>query len=335
MDRAALKAQAFARTAMKARDDGYRPDVVVAHSGWGAGMFVKDIFPDAKFIAYCEWWYRFPAVDVTYLTRLGYSARTTLETPLHERARNAPIAMDLAAADLAVCPTAFQAAQFPEIFRQFLTVLHEGVDTDYFRPRPASRRSSLCGLVAEDARVVTYATRGMEPHRGFPQFIAALPRILSADPNAIAVVAGENRVFYGGDALRHTDWKSRALKENDIDPARVRFVGRLARNDYLALLQRSDAHAYLTVPFVLSWSMLEAMSAGCAMVLSDTEPVREFAAESTATMVDMSDPGQLSDALIEAMAGGVTGSERRSLSREFVKDRVCADKQMSRWQELL
>ena len=165
-----------------------------------------------------------------------------------------------------ICPTDFQAAQFPPLFRRALTVLHDGIDTDRFRPDPAARRDTLGGLVAEDARVITYATRGMEPHRGFPQFMAALPAVLAADPKAVAVVAGENRVAYGGEALRRVDWKARALAENDIDPARVHFVGHLAPADYLRLLQRSDAHVYLTVPFVLSWSMLEAMSAGCGLV---------------------------------------------------------------------
>ena len=150
---------------------------------------------------------------------------------MHERARNAPMAMDLAAADAALCPTEFQAAQFPPIFRRALAVLHDGVDTGYYRPEPAAVDRTLGGRVAEDARVVTYATRGMEPHRGFPQFMAALPAIL-ADPKAVAVVAGDNRVAYGGDALRRIDWKAEALARHDIDPARVRFVGHLDRPSY-------------------------------------------------------------------------------------------------------
>ena len=150
---------------------------------------------------------------------------------MHERARNAPMAMDLAAADAALCPTEFQAAQFPPIFRRALAVLHDGVDTGYYRPEPAPVDRTLGGRVAEDARVVTYATRGMEPHRGFPQFMAALPAIL-ADPKAVAVVAGDNRVAYGGDALRRIDWKAEALARHDIDPARVRFVGHLDRPAY-------------------------------------------------------------------------------------------------------
>ena len=147
---------------------------------------------------------------------------------MHERARNAPIAMDLAAADAAICPTEFQAAQFPPVFRRAplgAARRHRHRLLPAPSRRPGDRRSA--GLVAEDARVVTYATRGMEPHRGFPQFMAALPAILAPTRRRWPSIAGENRVAYGGDALRRVDWKARALAENDIDPARVHFVGHL------------------------------------------------------------------------------------------------------------
>lgn len=193
-----------------------------------------------------------------------------------------------------------------------MTVAHDGVDADFFRPDLTARRATLGGLVAPDARVVTYATRGMEPHRGFPQFMAALPRILAADPRTVAVIAGENRVAYGGDALRRTDWKTEALRTPGLDPARVRFVGRLARDDYLALFQRSDAHVYLTVPFVLSWSMLEAMSAGCALVLSDTDPVREFADEAAARLVDHRRPEAVAEAVLATLADPEDNAARRA-----------------------
>ena len=331
MDRAAINAQGFVRAALAARRAGYNPDVIVAHSGWGAGMFAKDVFPDASFVAYCEWWYRYPAEDVVYLARLaGREPGVALEAPMHERARNAPIAMDLAASDAAICPTEFQAAQFPELFRRHLSVMHDGIDTDFFRPSESARRSTLGGLVAEDAHVVTYATRGMEPHRGFPQFMAALPAVLRSDTKAVAVIAGENKVAYGGDGLRRVDWKARALEENDIDPARVHFVGHLTPRDYRRLLQRSSAHVYLTVPFVLSWSMLEAMSTGCPLALSDTAPVREFADETSAAMVDLGRPETIAQAVLELMSEGPSKSPRRVRARKSVKQRLSRDSQYER-----
>lgn len=291
MDRAAITAQAFVRAALRAREEGWRPQVVVAHSGWGAGMFARDVFPDAAFIPYCEWWYRHPGADLAFLAAL--EAKTppdSVEAAILERARNAPIALDLASADAALCPTQFQARQFPEGLRRGLTVSHDGVDTEVFRPAPPGFDRSLGGLVPEDAPVITYATRGMEPHRGFPQFMAALPRALAENPRAVVLIAGENRVAYGGSGLRKIDWKARAMEQHGLDPARVRFLGGLETARYVALLQRSDAHVYLTVPFVLSWSMLEAMSVGAPLVLSDTEPVREFADETEAWLADFTAP---------------------------------------------
>jgi glycosyltransferase involved in cell wall biosynthesis len=318
MDRAAINAQAFVRAALTARRDGYHPDIIVAHSGWGAGMFARDVFPEAAFVAYCEWWYRCPGVDVAYLAALeGHAPPTGVEAAMHERARNAPIAMDLAASDAAICPAAFQAAQFPDVFRRHLTILHDGVDADTFAPAPGAP-DTLDGLVAEDASVVTYATRGMEPHRGFPQFMAALPAILAADPRTVAVIAGENRVSYGGDAIRGVDWKAKALAEHDLDPARVRFVGKLPRPDYLRLLRRSDAHVYLTVPFVLSWSMVEAMSAGCALVLSDTAPVRELADGEAALLVDLARPQAIAEGVCATLRDRAAATRRRGRAREVV-----------------
>lgn len=323
MERAALYAQAFARAGLAARREGYRPDVIVAHSGWGAGMCARDVFPEAAYVAYCEWWYRHPGVDVAYLAQAGFPAASqAVEAPMFERMRNAPIALDIASADAVICPTAFQAAQFPASLRAAFVVDHDGVDVDAFRPDPAMRSSTLGGLVEPDARVVSYATRGMEPHRGFPQFMAALPAILAADPKAVAVVAGENRVVYGGDALRRTDWKAAALAEHDLPADRVRFVGALNGPDFRALLQRSDAHVYLTAPFVLSWSMIEAMSAGCALVLSDTAPVREFAGDDAARLVDLRAPREIAAAVLATLGDPSDNAARRHVARGVVLARL-------------
>jgi glycosyltransferase involved in cell wall biosynthesis len=333
MDRAALNAQAFARTAFAARRDGFAPDVVVSHAGWGAGLFAGQVFPRARVIAYCEWWYRSPGDDVAWLDAHGYPHPASPEAALHEQARNAPIALELAAADAAVCPTAFQAAQFPPVFRDRLIVLHDGIDTDRFRPCPDARRDTLGGLVPEGARLVTYATRGMEPHRGFPEFMAAIPAVLAADPAAVAVVAGDNRVCYGGEPLRGTDWKARALAENAIDPRRVRFTGTLAPPAYLRLLQRSDAHVYLTVPFVLSWSMLEAMATGCALVASDTAPVREFAGPDSAALLDHAAPAALAEGILATLSGPST--PRRTAARRTIEERVPATSALADWRALV
>lgn len=338
MDRAALRAQGFVRAALTLRQQGWRPDVIVSHAGLGCGPFARDVFPTAKYVPYVEWWYVHPGPDVAFLAALdGHPPPASLEAPMHERARNAPLALDLAAADLALCPTAFQAAQVPPALRAALTVRPDGVDAAFYAPADGPCDRTLGGLVPADAPVVTYATRGMEPHRGFPQFMAALPRVLAAVPRAVAVIAGANRVCYGGDALRAVDWKARALAQLDLDPARVLFTGPLPPRDYLALLRRSDAHAYLTVPFVLSWSMLEAMSVGAPLVLSDTPPVREFAGEAEARLVAF-DPDAVARGILDALrdpgprpAAARDRAAPLAASREFpAKERLFLDLAASR-----
>ncbi|WP_424932516.1 glycosyltransferase [Amaricoccus macauensis] len=323
MEKAVINAQAFARAALAERKEGYRPDLVVAHTGWGAGMFSKQIFPQARFIAYCEWWYRYPGSDVVYLAELnGEKPPSNVEGAIVEQSRNAPIAMDLSAASAAICPTEFQARQFPPVFRSALSVMHDGIDTAYLCPDAEERRSTLDGLVAEDAHVVTYATRGMEPHRCFPQFVAALPAVFEADPKAVAVIAGENRVAYGSTRQRETDWKEKALTDAGVDRSRVRFTGRLPYGEYRRLLRRSDAHVYLTVPFVLSWSMLESMSIGCAMVVSDTAPVTEYASEKNARLVDLRKPGHLAERIIETLKDASGSASRRKAARDKIKAKL-------------
>lgn len=319
MESAAIAAQGFARAALAARAQGYAPHVVMAHAGWGAGMFAKDLFPAARSVPLFEWWYRTPAPDAAFLGQTEPSADAPPDTALLQDARNAPIAMDLANSDAAVCPTDFQAGQFPPRLRGLLTVMHDGIDTDLHAPDPAGRRGTLRGLVPEDAEVITYATRGQEPHRGFPQFVRALPAVFAARPKAHAVIVGENRVAYGGQAQRAVDWRAALLEEVSPDPARVHFTGLLPRPDYLAVLRRSDVHCYLTVPFVLSWSMLEAMSTGCLLVASDTEPVREFAADGeTALLTAFFDHAALAGRLIEALEQGPALEPMRRRARGFV-----------------
>jgi glycosyltransferase involved in cell wall biosynthesis len=173
--------------------------------------------------------------------------------------------------------------------------------------------------------VVTYATRGNEPHRGFPQFIRALPALFAARPKAHAVIVGENRVAYGDKRLRDVDWRAKLMEEVAPDPARVHFTGPLPREKYIAVLQRSDAHVYLTAPFVLSWSMLESMSIGCLLVASDTDPVREFATDGeTALLTDFFDHDRLAARLIEALQDRARGARLRAAARAQIVETVAA-----------
>ena len=316
LDKAMINGQGFANAAISAAQQGLKPDIVVAHSGWGSGTFAKSVWPDCRFVAYTEWFYRWPPIDQT-------------EKPDQSRAedgrafalaRNAPMLLDIAIADHVWCPTAFQAAQFPARIRPMLDVLHDGVNTDVIRPDADVSRQFGDVVLPQDARVITYATRGMERHRGFPQFIEALGVLQQRHPDLHALIAGEDRVAYGRQLPNGQSWKQTMLDKVALDRSRVHFTGLLSRKDFTRLLQVSDVHVYLTVPFVLSWSLIEAMSAGCSIVGSDVEPVREVLENgTTATLIDHDDHPALVGAVEAMLEDRAQAAKRGEAARDLVE----------------
>ena len=260
VESAVLNGQAWARVAWKMKARGYAPDLVVAHSGWGPGLYVRDVWPDTKYVGYFEWYYRSTGSDVDFLKKPSDDDVHRIGT------RNAAILLDVAACHWGIVPTRYQASQFPELLRRKLTVQHDGVDTEYFTPAPG-RRLKLPDLDLSGAdEIVTYVARGMEPYRGFPQAMRAFAEVQKRRPRAHVVIVGEDRVAYGRKLPNGQSFRKVMLRELDFDPDRLHFTGRLPRNLYREVLLASSVHVYLTIPFVLSWSMIEAMSAGCLVV---------------------------------------------------------------------
>ena len=269
---------------------------MVAHSGWGPGLYVRDVWPDTKYVGYFEWYYRSKGADV------GFLDPVTRDDAHRIRTRNAAILLDVAACHWGIVPTAYQASQFPELLRRKLTVQHDGVDTDYFAPAPG-RRLKLPRLdLTHVEELVTYVARGMEPYRGFPQAMAAFAEVQKRRPRAHIVVVGEDRAAYGRRLPDGDTYLRKMLREHDFDRSRLHFTGRLSRSLYREVLLASSAHVYLTIPFVLSWSMIEAMSAGCLLVASDTAPVREVVRDGeNGLLADFFDSGALADRICEAL----------------------------------
>ena len=296
VESAVLNGQAMARVGWKMKEAGYAPDLIVAHSGWGPGLYVRDIWPDAKYLGYFEWYYRSKGADLGFLDPVTHDDEHRIST------RNAAILLDLAACHWGLVPTTYQASGFPEFVRRKLTVQHDGVDTDYFAPQPG-RRLRLPDLdLSHVEELVTYVARGMEPYRGFPQAMAAFAEVQKRRPRAHVVVVGEDRVAYGRRLPEGDTFRKKALRELDLDSNRLHFTGRLPRNQYREVLLASSAHVYLTVPFVLSWSMIEAMSAGCLLVASDTDPVREVVRDGeTGLLVDFFDTGALAERICDTL----------------------------------
>jgi glycosyltransferase involved in cell wall biosynthesis len=275
IDRAIHNGAAVAEVCRRLRDEGFRPDLIIGHSGWGETLFVKDVFPDVPLLANFEFYYHPHGVDVGFDPEFV----SIFNDPARLRARNATNLLAFEAADWGHSATEWQRNVYPPEMRPRITALHEGVDTDIARPRqsasfkvPGTHRA----LTRRD-QVVTYVARNLEPYRGFHIFMRALPQLLRRCPRARVVIVGGDGVSYGAPPAPRTTFRDMMLQElgSRLDLERVHFLGMLDYQAYLSLLQVSSVHVYLTYPFVLSWSFIEAIASGCLIVGSATPPVLE------------------------------------------------------------
>lgn len=261
--------------ALKLKSEGFEPDLMLAHCGWGETLPLRSVFPRSRLAVYCEFFYRAEGQDVGFDPETGQFGVDGL---VGLGAKNASTLAALAECDLGLSPTPWQRSTFPREFQSKIHVAHEGVDTQWITP-DASAQFNLPGGPRLDRsdEIVTYFARGLEPMRGFHIFMRALPELQRARPQAHFVVVGAEEASYGNPAPDGGDWKQWCLREAlpRLDLARVHFLDRLPHAELRALMQVSTVHVYLTYPFVLSWSCIEALSAGCAVVASDTAPVRD------------------------------------------------------------
>lgn len=279
--------------------NGFRPDIVVAHPGWGESLYVKEVFPRAKLLHYCEYFYHAHGADVNF----DPAQQQTLEGNCRTRTLNAHLLLALDACDWGICPTHWQKQQHPEAYRQKLSVIFDGIDTDRACPDQAARFSLPDGRVLSPGdQVLTYVARTLEPYRGFPSFVRALPDLLRRHPALQVVVLGADEIAYGLKPPGGGTWRAALQAELNLDLGRVHFLGRIPHADYIRLLQVSAAHVYLTVPFVLSWSMLEAMACGAPVIGSATAPVQEVITDGhNGLLVDFFDPAAIAARVTEAL----------------------------------
>ncbi len=265
-----IHGQSAAEVLISLQKQGFKPDVIFGHS-WGASLFAKEIFPDVPYVAHIEWYYNPVNSDVDFGGKvLDIDAKASLKI------KNSHILQDLVSCDWGISPTQWQKSQIPKIFRDKIKVIHEGIDTDFCRPNKNVKFKipDTDIVLTKKDEVLTYATRGMEEYRGFPEFMKAASILMKQRPNLRVLIGGEDRICYGAH-LKNDTYKQKMLRELEFDESRLHFVGSLPYNEYVKLLQVSSCHVYLTYPFVLSWSFLEAMSVGCPIVASDTPPVIE------------------------------------------------------------
>ncbi len=302
-----LRGEAAWLAALQLREQGFVPDVIVAHPGWGESLFLQQVWPQARLGIYCEFFYQAEGADTGFDPEFG---QPEADSACRLQMKNANYELHFPRAHAGIAPTHWQASLFPEPFAQRIAVIHDGIRTDQIKPdaKASIRVQTPQGLVqlGQGDEVITFVNRNLEPYRGYHQFMRALPAILKARPQARVVIIGGNEVSYGaapppGPDGQAQTWREIFLNEvkGELDLSRVHFVGKVPYADYLRVLQVSTVHVYLTYPFVLSWSLLEAMSAGCAIVASDTAPVREAIRHGeTGQLVDFFDPAALARQVI-------------------------------------
>lgn len=308
-----LHGQAAARAMLQLKASGFVPDAILAHPGWGETLFAKDVFPNARLVHLCEWYYNAEGAD------LGFDPEFPLTFDDRARIRmwNAQHTLDLVQCDAAVSPTHWQRSRYPEILRDKIVVQHEGIDTANLGPDPNGMITtpSGVGLKADDP-VITYVARNLEPYRGFHVFMRALEKIQKENKHCHALIVGGDDVSYGKRPQGARNWREKMLTEVRLDPARTHFLGRIPKAQYLKVLQVSAAHVYLTYPFVLSWSLLEAMACGAPIVASDTAPVCEVVRDDfNGWLVEFGDAESITRAVLKSLSGGEAQATQRRQAR--------------------
>jgi glycosyltransferase involved in cell wall biosynthesis len=270
-----LNAQAITRIALDLKKSGFVPDVILGHNGWGEIWYIKDVFPRTPLLGYFEFFYQLNGADVGFDT----SVEVNFDSAPRIRTKNVGNLLGLEASDIGQCPTQWQKSRYPLHYQDMLHVVHEGINTAVVVPNAQARLSipNSVLVLTKDDEVLTYVARNLEPYRGFHSFMRSLPAILKARPNAHVVIVGGDETSYGPGLPEGQTFRQKMLDElgSALDHKRVHFLGRVPYPIFLTILQVSRVHVYLTYPFVLSWSVLEAMSAGCLVIGSNTAPVEE------------------------------------------------------------
>lgn len=322
-----LKA-AFAARQLR-RDHGYVPDVIFGHPAWGETLYLREVWPEARLLVYAELMYKTTGLDTDFDPEF---AKPGLESRISTTARSAHLIQTLVQADAALSPTEFQASTFPPELRAKITICHDGVNTTRLCPNPAARYTvpGTTLTFKPGDEVLTFVNRSLEPYRGYHIFMRALPEVLAARPNAHVLIVGEEGQSYGAPPPEGS-WKQRFLDEvkDRLDLSRVHFLGRVAYADFVSILQVGRAHAYLTYPFVLSWSLMEAMAAGAMVVASDTAPLREVVQDGVnGRLVPFFDVPGWSAALTDALANPerylpLRAAARASVVAKYDLETIC------------
>lgn len=333
---AVLQGQAVARELVQLLQGGFVPQLIIAHGGGGLPLFVKQLCPQAKLLIYIEWFFS-DATNPYLLQPYGIEERCCLSV------RNWVILQELELCDLAVTPTRWQWQQFPPAYQAKVRVIFDGVDTQQFCPEELEGELELEGAelaevlkIEPEALVLSYATRGMEPLRGFPEFMSMLPPLLERFPILKVVVAGQDRIAYSyPPPAGPPSWKQHCLAQLSAFAGRERllFTGSLNYRDYRLLLCRSDLHVYFSRPYVTSWGLFQAAACGARLMVNRGPAVDYVLPAGGALVVDLEQP----EALVSAAADWLEGAhERRQQPRQsLLRPEWSLAEAYLQWEQLL
>ena len=319
-DAALRRADIVGQTAANLKQLGFTPDIIIGHHGWGEMLNLPDVWPGVPVLGYMEFYYHTDGIDVGFDAEFPIPAA---EFP-RIRAKNAVNHLALNSGGHGQTPTQWQLSTYPAWAREQIHLLPEGVDLTICAPDAKQRKARLQigdTTILPTEKLVTYVARDLEPYRGFHTLMRTLPRLLQARKDLRVVIVGGNGVSYGA-AAPNGSWRDIMLAElgDQLDLSRVLFAGRVEYATYLRLLKRSDAHVYLTYPFVASWSLREALASGCAGVGSDTEPVREFITHGVNGMlVPFFDTAALATQILDILEDPPLSRRLRAGARRFAE----------------
>jgi glycosyltransferase involved in cell wall biosynthesis len=335
-DRAMRRAEAAAKGARQIQALGFTPDIIIGHHGWGEMLNLVDVFPNVPMLGYFEFFYRIANSDVNFDPEFPMPA----ERNSGVRAKNCVNLLAMALEQHGQVPTVSQMNTYPDWAKPQMRLIQEGVDLELCKPDPAARRKTLTVgklSVTPKQKLVTYVARNLEPYRGFHTFMRALPKLLDTRPDVVVSVVGGDEISYGAPHPAGP-WREVLLKElaGKIDLSRVHFLGKIPYEQHLSLLQRSDAHVYLSYPFVASWSLREALACGCVVVGGDTDTVMEFVSHRKNGLIAPTlDPKSLARTVLLALEDTKLAASLRLNARAFAEAHLDLGEYLTRYRAVI